>query len=86
MSTKSNLPNSIGDAGVALEPGERRGVQVEHRVAIPGDLLRVGLAMEHAEDAAVPLGGLDLELPGGEREEVGRDRLRLGVADARAAV
>ena len=66
------LAELVGMRGVVLEPGERRGMQVEDRVAISGDLLRVGFAMEHPEGAAVPLGALDLELPGGEREQVGR--------------
>ena len=63
---------------------ERRRVEVEHRVAVARDLLRVGLAMEHPERPAVALRGLDLELPGGEREQIRRNRLRLGVPHARA--
>ena len=69
------LAERIRDAGVALEPGERRGVQIEDRVAVPRDFRGVGLAVEHAEPSAVSLGRLDLEAPGGEREEVRRKRL-----------
>ncbi len=43
----------------------------------------VGLAVEHAERAAVPLGLLDDEPPGGEREEIRRDRWRLREPHAR---
>ena len=75
------LAERVGNAGVLLEPGERRGVQVENRVAVARDFGGVGLAMEHAELAAVALGRFDLELAGGEGEEIGRDRLRFGERD-----
>ena len=51
------LAEGIGNAGVLLEPRERRGVQIEDRVAIARHLGGVGLAMEHAKRAAVALGG-----------------------------
>ena len=72
------LAERIGDAGVALEPLERGGVQIEDRVAVARDLRRVGFAVEHPERPAVALGGLDLEAAGGEREQVGRQRLGFG--------
>ena len=75
------LAERIRDPRVALEPVERRGVQIEDRVAVARDLRGVGLAVEHPERAAVPLGGLDLEPARGEREEIGRDRLRLREAE-----
>ena len=45
------LPPGIRHARVGLEPVERRGVQVEDRVAVARDLGGVGLAVEHAERA-----------------------------------
>ena len=55
------LAERVRDAGVVLEPGERRRMQVEDRVAVARDLGGVGLAMEHPERAAVALAGLDRE-------------------------
>ena len=78
------LAERIGNAGVLLEPRERRGVQIEDRVAVARDLLGVGLAVEHAERAAVALGGLDLELAGREGEEIRRERLRFRESQASA--
>ena len=48
-SNEVELAERIRDAGVALEPVERRGVQVEDGVAVARDLLRVGLAVQHPE-------------------------------------
>ena len=76
MATKSNLPNAYGMRGVALEEFERARVQIEDRVAVARHLGRVGLAMEHPEGAAVAFRGLDLEIAGDERDEIGRQRLR----------
>ncbi len=75
------LAEPIGDAGVLLEPGQRRGVEVEDGVAVARDLLLVGLAVEHPERAAVALRGLDLERARGKGEEIGGDRLGFRVAD-----
>ena len=55
-------------------------MQIEDRVAVARDLRGVGFAMEHPERAAVALGALDRELAGGEGEQIGRERLRLGEA------
>ena len=68
----------VGDLGVAFEPRQRRGMQIEDRVAIARDLRGVGLAVEHAVRAAVALSRLDRKPPRREREQVSRDRLRLG--------
>jgi hypothetical protein len=38
--------------------------------------------VEHAKHAAVAFGSLDLKAPGGEREEVRRNRLRFGEPQA----
>ena len=72
------LAERVGDPGVAFEPFQRCGVQIEDRVAVARDLGGVGLAVEHAEPPAVAIRGLDLKAAGGEREEVGRQRLRFG--------
>ena len=77
------LAERIRDRGVVLEPGERRGVQVEDGVAVARDLGRVGLAVEHPELAAVPLRRLDRKPAGHEREQIGRNRLGLGEPHAR---
>ena len=45
-------------------------------LAIALDLLRVGLAVEHAERAAVARRGLDLEVAGDERKQIGRAAAR----------
>ena len=52
-------------------------MQIEDRVSIASDLLRVGLTMEHAEGASIALRGLHTELAGDEREQVGGQRLSL---------
>ena len=49
ISDEVELAERIRDRRVVLEPGERRGVQVEDRVAVARDLGGVGLAMEHPE-------------------------------------
>ena len=72
------LAERVGDGGVALEKLERARVQVENRVAVARHLGGVGLAMEHPEGAAVALGGLDLEIAGDERDQVGGQRLGFG--------
>ena len=69
------LPERIRNARVVLEPRQRGCVQVEDRVAVARHLLRVGFAVEHAKRPAVALGRFDREPAGGEREEVGRERL-----------
>ncbi len=71
------LAERVRDRRVALEELERAGVQIEDRVAIARHLGRVGFAMEHAEGAAVAFRGLDLEVAGDERDEIGRQRLGL---------
>ncbi len=80
------LAERIGDAGVAFHPVERRRMEIEDRVAIAGDLGRVGFAMEHPHRAAVAFGALDGELPCGEREEIGRNRLCLRERHPRQAL
>ncbi len=77
------LAPGIRDAGVALEPVERTGVQIEDRVTVPRHLGGIGLAMEHAERPPGSLGGLDREPAGSEREQVGRQRLGFGELDDR---
>ena len=80
------LAERIRNAGVLLHPVERRGVQIEDRVAVPRDLLRVGFAVEHPERAAVALGPLHRKPAGREREQIRGDRLRLGEGDPRSPV
>ncbi len=70
------LAERVRNRGVALEKLERARVQIEDRLAIARHLGGVGFAMEHPERAAVALGGLDLEVAGDERHEIGRQRLR----------
>jgi hypothetical protein len=71
------LAPRIGDGGVLFEPGERRRVQIEDRVAVARDLRRIRFAVKHAELPAVPLRRLDLEPARAEREQVCRQRRRL---------
>ena len=80
------LAPGVRNAGVAFEPGERRGVQVEDRIAVPRDFCRVGLAMEHPKRAAPTFGGLDRESSGGKREEVRGQRLGFRKRQADPAV
>ncbi len=72
------LLERIRDRGVLLEPGQRRGVQIEDRVAVASHLLRVRFAMEHPQLASTAFGGFHREPPRGEREQVGRDRTGFG--------
>ncbi len=72
------LAPGIRDRGVAFEPGNRRGMQVEDRLAIARDLGGVGLAVQHPERAARALGGFDREAARGKREEIRRERLGFG--------
>ena len=53
-----------------------------NRVAVARDLGSIGLAVEHAEGAALPFGGLDRETARGKREEIGRQRLGFGKGQA----
>jgi hypothetical protein len=78
------LAELVGNVGVLLEPRERGRMQVEDRLPVPRDLLRVGFAMEHSKRPAVALGGFNLEFAGGERKEVRRDWLRFCIPDAHA--
>ena len=71
------LAERIRNRGVALEELEGARVQLEDRVAVARHLRGVGFAMEHPEGAAVAFGGLDLEVTGDERDEIGRQRLGL---------
>jgi len=71
------LPERIGNAGVVLEPAERRGVEVEDRLAVAEHFRGIGLPVHHRERAAVARRLFGLELPGGEREQIRRDRLGL---------
>ena len=80
------LSEWIGDAGVALHPLNRRRMQVEDRLAIPRDLRRVGLAVQHPKRTALALRPFHVELSGGEGEQVGRDRLGLGELQSRTSV
>ena len=73
----------VGNAGVALEPLDGGGVEVEDRLAVARDLRRIGLTMEHRELASGPLRGLDLKTSGRKREQVGRNRRRLAEANRR---
>ena len=57
-----------------------RGVQVENRLLVARDLRGVGLAMQHPQLPAVARGRLHGKAPGGKREEIGGQRLRLGKA------
>ena len=82
--TTSNLPNGVRDRRVAFEPLQRRGVQVEDRVAVAGDFRGVGLAVQHPDLPSVARGRLDREPAGDEREQIRRQRLRLREADAAA--
>src|SRR5215203_6590037 len=75
------LSERIWDSGIALEPFNRRGVEVENHVAVARHLGRVRLAMQHRELAPRTLRPLDLESPGRKSEQVGRDRLRAGKTD-----
>ena len=56
-----------------------------NRVAVARDLGSIGLAVEHAEGAALPFGGLDRETARGKREEIGRQRLGFGKGQAQPA-
>src|SRR3989449_9024524 len=82
---KIEFAKRIQEAGEALEPVERRRVQVEDRVAVAADFLRGGFTMEHSEGAAVALSPLDKELGGGEREEIRGEGSRFGEGEPRAA-
>src|SRR4030095_2903906 len=58
-------------------------MEIEDRVAIACDLGGVGLAMKHAQRAAIALRRLDRELASDEGEEVRRQRRRLGKLEGR---
>src|SRR5581483_8250175 len=66
------------------EPGEGAGVQVKNRVAVASHLGGVGLAVKHAEGAALALCGFDLEFAGREGEQVGGKGRSFGKMDALA--
>ena len=70
------LPIRVLDLSVVLQPVQCRLVQIEDGVQIAGHLRGIGLAMEHPEGAPAPLRLLDLKIPHGKGEEIGRDRLR----------
>ena len=80
------LAPGIRDGRIAFEPGDCRRVEIENRVAVARDLGGIGLAVEHAERAALPLGSLDRETARGKREEVGRQRLGFGKGQAQPAL
>ena len=75
------LAEGVRNGRVALEPLERRRVQIEDGVAVPFHLGCVRFAVEQAELAAVPDSGLDGELACDEREQIRGQRLRLGKLD-----
>src|SRR6266850_1374208 len=79
------LAERIRDTGVAFEPVERCGVQIEDRVAVAADFLRVCFAMEHPEGAAVAHGLFENERARREREEVRGERSGFGEGEPRAA-
>ena len=72
------LAERVRDAGVLLHPVESGGVQIEDGVAVVRDLLRVVLAVKHAELATAALRALDREPAGREGEQVRGDGLRFG--------
>ena len=78
------LAPGIRDARVALEPFEGRGVQVEDRAPVPLEPSRVRLAVEHPQRAPAAIRRLDRQFARGECEQVRRQRLRLGEAQAEA--
>ena len=80
------LPPWIRAGCIAFEPGDRGRVEIENRVAVARDLGGIGLAVEHAERAALPFGGLDRETARGKREEIGRQRLGFGKGQAQPAL
>src|SRR5688572_18769737 len=79
------LPERVGNRRVALEPLERGGMEIEHRLPVPRHLCGIGLAMEHPELPAAASRLLHAEPAGGEGEEVRGQRWRLGEPDAEAA-
>src|SRR6185436_16603477 len=71
------LAERVRNARVGFEPAQRARVQVEDRVLVARDLLRIGFAMKHPERAAGARRRLDLEFARGKRKEIRRQRLRL---------
>src|SRR5438552_18213207 len=78
------LAEPVGNRCVFFEPLERLRVKVEHRLLVALHFLRIRLAMEHAVPASIALGSLHLKFTGGKCEEIGRNRLSLGIASAGA--
>src|SRR5437868_4045007 len=78
------LAPGIRDAGVLFEPGEGARMEIEDGVAVADHLGGIGLAMKHAERAAIALSGFDAELSSGEGEQVSGERLGFGKMDGPA--